>query len=194
MIQLSVREIEDSVRAKYQNSKRLNHILGVAKLAKELALKFNLDSEKAYIAGLLHEYCKYESISEMIEIINDDVITEKFKNAPQIYHAYASSVMAKEKFKINDEEILNAIKFHVYGRVNMTLFEKILVIADFAEDSREYARCKEVRKILDEGNFDLAMYLCIKYTIEAVLAKGDMPLAEQYEILNELNQKILGEL
>ena len=53
MIQLSVREIEDSVRAKYQNSKRLNHILGVARLAKELALKFNLDGEKAYIAGLL---------------------------------------------------------------------------------------------------------------------------------------------
>lgn len=190
MNQLSVNEIELAVREKYGNSKRMIHILGVAKLAKELAIKFNLDSQKAYIAGLLHDYCKYESIGEMIEIINDKEITNKFIDAPQIYHAYASSVMAKEKFKINDNEILNAIKYHVYGRIGMSLFEKILVISDFCEDSREYARCIETRKVLDSGNFDLAMYLCIKYTIESVLEKGNQPLEEQYVILKELESLI----
>lgn len=190
MTQLSVNEIESLVREKYQNSKRLEHILGVARLAKELAIKFNLNPEKAYIAGLLHDYCKYESTEEMVAIIADEEIISKFKDAPQIYHAYASCVMAKDKFNIVDLEILNAIKYHVYGRVNMSLFEKILVIADFAEDSRTYTRCKEVRKILDEGNFDLAMYLCIKYTIESVLAKGDKPLPEQYDILEQLGKNI----
>lgn len=186
MTLLSVKEIEKAVKDKYANSKRLTHILGVARLARELAVKFNLDSEKAYVAGLLHDYIKYESLEEMIQIIKDTVVIEKFKDAPQIYHAYASSVVAKEKFNISDEEILNAIKYHVYGRVDMSLFEKILVISDFAEDSREYASCKEVRKILDNGNFDYAMYLCIKYTIEAVVAKGDKPLEEQYQILEQL--------
>ena len=188
MTQLSVNDIEKAVRKKYANSKRLEHILGVARLAKDLAIKFDLDGEKAYIAGLLHDYCKYESTEEMVEIIADETIIEKFKDAPQIYHAYASSIVAEKKFNIKDIEILNAIKYHVYGRVNMTLFEKILVIADYAEDSRPYPNCKEVRRILDEGRFDLAMYLCIKYTIEAVLAKGDKPLAEQYEILEELEK------
>lgn len=186
MTQLSVKQIEEAVYNKYRNSKRLNHILGVARLARELANKFNIDSDKAYIAGLLHDYIKYESIDEMIEIINDQEIIDKFKDAPQIYHAYASSVIAKKEFNIYDEEILNAIKYHVYGRINMTLLEKILVISDFAEDSREYARCKEVRKILDGGNFDLALYLAIKYTIEAVLAKGNKPMEEQYAILDQL--------
>ena len=190
MSQLSVNEILEKVKEKYANSNRLIHILGVAKLARELACKFDLDEDKAYIAGLLHDYYKYEPISEMIELINDDEITLKFKSAPQIYHAYASSVAANKFFNIDDEEILNAIKYHVYGRVDMTLMEKILVISDFAEDSREYSSCKEVRKILDEGNFDLAMYLCIKYTIEAVLAKGDKPLDEQYEILNQLEERL----
>lgn len=188
MTQLSVNDIEKAVREKYANSKRLEHILGVARLAKDLAIKFDLDGEKAYIAGLLHDYCKYESTEEMVEIIADETIIEKFKDAPQIYHAYASSIVAEKKFNIKDIEILNAIKYHVYGRVNMTLFEKILVIADYAEDSRPYPNCKEVRRILDEGRFDLAMYLCIKYTIEAVLAKGDKPLTEQYEILEELEK------
>ena len=190
MTQLSVNEIESRVREKYANSKRLTHILGVARLAKELALKFNLNAEDAYIAGLLHDYCKYESIDKMIEIINDDEVTQKFKDAPQIYHAYASCVVAEKEFNITNKDILNGIKYHVYGRVNMSLFEKIIVISDFAEDSREYSRCKEVRKILDQGDFNLAMYLCIKYTIESVLAKGDKPLEEQYEILAELEQKL----
>lgn len=192
MTQLSVNEIYQAVCNKYQNSKRLTHILGVAKLAKELAIKYNLDSEKAYVAGLLHDFCKYESISEMLEIINDKEIEARFKDAPQIYHAYASSVMANKLFNITDEEILNAIKYHVYGRSGMSLFEKILVISDFAEDSREYFACKEVRKILDNGNFDKAMYYCIKYTIDSVVAKGDIPLEEQYIILEELKSK-LGE-
>ena len=189
-MQLSVNEIELAVKEKYANSKRLTHILGVAKLASSLADKFSLNKKKAYVAGLLHDWCKYESIDEMLLIINNTAIEEKFKGAPQIYHAYASAVVAEEKFLIKDEEILNAIRYHVYGRVNMSLFEKILVISDFCEDSREYERCIETRKVLDSGNFDLAMYMCIKYTIEAVLAKGDKPLSEQYEILKQLEKNL----
>ena len=190
MTQLSVNEIEKLVFDKFSNSKRLIHIMGVARLAKSLAHKFGLDEDKAYITGLLHDFCKYESVSDMHKIIGDEAIIKKFELAPQIYHAYAASAWVKDKLYILDEEILNGIKYHVYGRVGMSLFEKIIVLSDYCEDSREYPTCKEVRKILDEGNFDLAMYLCIKYTIEAVLAKGDIPLAEQYDILKELEQKL----
>ena len=190
MIQLSVNEIFERVNQKYSGSKRLTHILGVAELAKELAIKFNLDENKAYIAGLLHDYYKYETTEEMLEVINDKIVEEKFKTAPQLYHAYASSVAANIEFGIRDEEILNAIKYHVYGRKNMTLMEKILVISDFAESSRPYPRCKEVRQILEDGHFDLAMYLCIKYTIESVLTSGNTPLDEQYEILEQLQELV----
>ena len=126
----------------------------------------------------------------MLKIINDTNIATKFKDAPQVLHAYASYVVAKDKFNITDEDILNGIKNHVYGRIDMTLFEKIIVISDFCEDSRTYEKCKETRGILDSGEFDKAMYLCIKYTIESVLAKGDKPLAEQYEILKQLETQI----
>jgi predicted HD superfamily hydrolase involved in NAD metabolism len=174
--------------------KRYYHSLEVAKMAVELSKvhHLNIDLEKVYLAGLLHDATKLINKDEQKKMLyclgyNDD---DEIMKSTNVWHGETATLYVKNEYNIDDEEILNAIKFHVYGRVNMTLFEKILVIADFAEDSREYARCKEVRKILDEGNFDLAMYLCIKYTIEAVLAKGDMPLAEQYEILNELNQKI----
>ena len=190
MNQLSVKDIEKLVFEKFGNSKRYTHILGVARLAKELANKFGLDEDKAYVTGLLHDFCKYETIEKMKEIINDIEIVKKFEKAPQIYHAYAASKWVEEHLGISDIEILNGIKYHVYGRMGMSLFEKIIVISDFAEDSREYPSCKEVRGILDSGNFDLAMYLCIKYTIESVVAKGDYPLEEQYHILKELEERL----
>lgn len=190
MNHLSVNDIETIVFKKFENSKRLVHIIGVANLAKKLAHQYGLDEEKAYIVGLLHDFCKYESISDMKKIIDDENIIKKFENAPQIYHAYAASKWVEKNLGISDEEILNGIKYHVYGRLGMSLFEKIIVISDFAEDSREYAACKEVRRILDKGDFDLAIYLCIKYTIDAVVAKGDVPLAEQYDILRELKENL----
>lgn len=190
MIQLSAKEILEKVQEKYQGSKRLNHILGVANLAKELAIKLGADSKKAYIAGLLHDYIKYETTKEMINIIKDKEIIDKFKNSPQIYHAYASAKVAEEVFGISDLEILNAIKYHVYGRINMSLLEEILVIADYCEDSREYESSKEVRKILDSGNFYLALYLCNKNSIDNVLEKGYSPLEEQYTILEQIGKKV----
>ena len=185
---LSVEKIKEEVIKKYSGSKRLTHILGVASLAKSLAKKYGLDETKAEIAGLLHDYCKYESIEEMKRIIGDQMIIDKFKDAPQIYHAYASRVMAEKKFGITDSEILLGIQNHVYGRIGMSLFEKILVISDFAEDSREYENCRKVRSILDSGDFNKAMYLCIKYTIDAVIANHNKPMEEQYIILKELEK------
>ena len=187
---LPIEKIREAVYEKYRDNPRLTHILGVVRLAKSLAIKYGIDSNKMEVAALLHDYCKYESIEEMQRIIAEPVISEKCRDAPQIYHAYASSVVANQVFKITDEEILNAIKYHVYGRLGMGMFEKILVIADYCEDSREYSSCKKVRQILDAGNFDLAMYYCLKYTIEAVIAKGNKPMDEQYIILKELENNI----
>lgn len=190
MIHLSVKEIEEKVIEKYKESKRLNHILGVANLAKELAIKLGADSKKAYIAGLLHDYIKYETTEEMIEIIKDKEIIDKFRNSPQIYHAYASAKVAEKVFGINDIDILNAIKYHVYGRIDMSLLEEILVVSDYCEDSREYESCKVVRKILDSGNFYLALYLCNKNSIDNVLEKGYSPIKEQYTILEQIRKKV----
>ena len=46
----AVKEIEAQVVAKYGQNKRLEHILGVARLAKSLAKKYGLNEEKAYIS------------------------------------------------------------------------------------------------------------------------------------------------
>jgi len=188
-MQSSVKEIYDKVLLKFQGNKRLEHILGVAKLAKELANKYGLDEEKAYIAGLLHDYAKYEPMDKMLEIIADKDIIDRFKETPQVYHAYASAVLAKDEFGITDLEIINAIKYHVYGRVGMNMLEKIVMISDYCEDSRPYEECKECRRILDSGKLSLAIYTSLSNTINSVNARGLKLADDIYAVKEEIEKE-----
>ena len=52
------------------NDERYIHSLGTAECAVELAVKFGLDSEKAYIAGLLHDCAKCFSKEKLKQIID----------------------------------------------------------------------------------------------------------------------------
>ena len=48
----------ESQLKKNLSSKRYNHSLGCAKTAYELAKMYNLDKDKAYLAGLVHDCAK----------------------------------------------------------------------------------------------------------------------------------------
>lgn len=48
----------------------------------------------------------------------------------KILHAPAGAVFARERFGIEDDEILSAIRWHTLGRVGMTDLEKIIFLAD----------------------------------------------------------------
>ena len=52
------REVLFGRMAELLPEKRLTHCLGVERAAIELAQRFGLDSEKAALAGLLHDYAK----------------------------------------------------------------------------------------------------------------------------------------
>jgi nicotinate-nucleotide adenylyltransferase len=132
---------------------KFSHSLGTAQCAKELAHKFNLDEEKAYLAGLLHDCAKGGECPAEVEL------TELERNAPKTVHAPAGAHLAREKFNITDPEILSAIRWHTIGNDNMTDFEKIIFIADKIEpNTRSKDFTEKILALLDEENgLDKAM-------------------------------------
>lgn len=132
------------------DSKRYEHTLGVAYTASALAMCNHADSEKALIAGLLHDCAKCLSNEKRIEICkkNHIPITEIEKRNPFLLHAKAGNYLAQQKFHIEDKDILNAILYHTTGRPGMSLLEKIIYIADYIEPGRKHApNLPEVRKL-----------------------------------------------
>ena len=123
------------------DSKRYEHTLGVAYTAASLAMRYNVDIKKAEIAGLLHDCAKCMDNEKKVSIcIKHNIeMTEAEKNNNFLLHAKVGSYIAAKKFHIDDEDILNAIKYHTTGRPEMSLLEKIVYVADYIEPGRSHS-------------------------------------------------------
>lgn len=160
------------------NEKRYIHTLGTAECAKELAEKFNLDSEKAYLAGLLHDCAKCFSNEKLLDIIHQHLNVEECEMLNyKTLHAPVSAYIAEKEFQVNDNEILSAIRWHTLGKLDMTDFEKIVFLADKIEpNTRDKEYSDKIRALLDEPNgINKALLKCYKETIKS-LVKRDLKI------------------
>ena len=175
------------------SEKRYFHTLGTADCAKELADKFGLNSEKAYLAGLLHDCAKCFSKEKLLEIINEHLNVEKSEMLNyKTLHAPVSAYIANKEFDICDSEILSAIRWHTLGKLDMTDFEKIVFIADKIEpNTRDEEYCEKIRELLKEDNgLNKALLKCYKETIKS-LVKRDLKICLlTVEIYNKLQDLV----
>lgn len=175
------------------NEKRYIHTLGTADCAKELAQKFGLDSEKAYLAGLLHDCAKCFSNEKLLDIIHQHLDVEECEMLNyKTLHAPVSAYIAEKEFKITDKEILSAIRWHTLGRLDMTDFEEIVFIADKIEpNTRDKEYSDKIRVLLDEENgLNKALLKCYKETIKS-LVKRDLKICLlTIEIYNKLQDLV----
>lgn len=156
------------------NDERYIHSLGTAECAVELAVKFGLDSEKAYIAGLLHDCAKCFSKEKLKQIINEHLQVEECEMLNyKTLHAPVSAYIAQKDFGVEDNEILSAIRWHTLGKSDMTTFEKIIFLADKIEpNTREEKYRNEILEILNEENgLNLALLRCYKETIKSLVKR-----------------------
>jgi len=171
------------------NEERYLHSIGVAEKAEELAKRFNLDSEKAKLAGLIHDCAKCLSNNELLEIIKEysDVDECELIN-PKTFHAPAGVHLAKKELGITDEEILSAIRWHTIGRSGMTDFEKVIFIADKIEEkTREQDCINKIAPYLDEDNgLNRALLACYKLTIKSLVDRNLKICKNTIELYNEL--------
>lgn len=147
---------------KYLDRDRFEHSEGVMYTAAALAMRYGENLEKAQIAGILHDCAKCIPDNKKLKICekNHIEITEAEKCSPFLLHAKVGAYIAKEKYDIEDAEILDAIACHTTGKPAMTLLEKIIYISDYIEPMRNKAsNLEEVRKMafvdLDETLFKI---------------------------------------
>lgn len=156
-------------------SKRYEHTLSVAYTAASLAMVHDVNTESALIAGMLHDCAKCFSAKKLISLCqkNNLPVTEvELQNPTALLHAKAGSFLAKEKYGIDDEDILNAIKYHTTGRPNMSKLEKIIYISDYIEPGRTHAaNLKQIRKTAYE-DLDKALFRILEDTLAYLHSTG----------------------
>ena len=175
------------------SEERYFHTLGCADCAKELAEKFGLNPEKAYIAGLLHDCAKCFSNEKLLEIIKENLKVEEAEMQNyKTLHAPVSAYYAEKEFGIEDGEILSAIRWHTLGKLDMTDFEKIVFIADKIEpNTRDKEYSDKIRALLDEDNgLNKALLKCYKETIKSLVKRNLKICLLTIEIYNKLQDMV----
>ena len=96
------------------------------------------------------------------------------KNAHKLWHARAGAVYLKEKLDVSDDEIVSAVRYHTTARANMSLLEKILYLADFTSEDRDYPGVEDMRRAVDLS-LEHAMREALIFTVVDLNEKG-MPI------------------
>jgi len=173
------KEIRKDLKQKL-DKKRYTHTLGVAYTAASLAMAHGESIEKAYLAGLLHDNAKCIPHNEKIDLCGKYglFINDAEKSNPDLLHAKLGAKLAKDIYKIEDEEICSAICYHTTGKPGMTMLEKIVYLADYIEPNRKPLKQIEEIRYLAFREIDEAILIVLKNTI-SYLKEKNVTLDEQ---------------
>ena len=145
----------------------------MAASAVALAKKYGEDPLRAETAGILHDITKELNPEIQLQIIRSGgiILDDVCEKTPKLYHAVSGMVYARDVLNVKDEGILDAIRTHTTGAADMPLLSKIIFIADFISEERDYPDVdimrRESEKSLEDG-----MRYALKYVITDLISKG----------------------
>lgn len=166
---------------KHLTKDRYHHTLGVASTAVAMAMRYNPDPsnsnfiKRAELAGLLHDCAKCMDNNKKLRICEKNNLScSSFeKSHPYLLHGKVGAYIAQTKFKIEDNDILQAITWHTTGRPDMSLLEKIIFIADYIEPSRNPVPELNLIRQLAFVDIDMAMEKILSNTLKFLESKGN---------------------
>ena len=129
---------------------RLRHTLSVEEEAVAMAklyLPQNIPEIRA--AALLHDITKECSFEEQLALCKRYGLTvsEEELASPKILHAKTAAAVIPDRYPaFAREDILDAIAKHTTGAAEMSIFAKILYLADYTEKTRAFPDCIKLRK------------------------------------------------
>ncbi|RKN79053.1 bis(5'-nucleosyl)-tetraphosphatase (symmetrical) YqeK [Paenibacillus ginsengarvi] len=173
-------------------TRRWEHTLGVMSSAVKLAKRFGADPDRAELAALLHDYCKYWPIAEQrSEYELAGLEPDLLRYDPQLIHGPLAAEIVNRRYGIKDAEVLDAIRYHTSGREAMTLLDKIVCLADYIEPGRDFPSVDAIREMA-EHSLERALVAGFDSTIQFLLNKGKkvypLTLAARNALIDELNR------
>ena len=135
------------------SEKRMKHVYAVEDMAFRLGSLYFLGDDEALLllraAALLHDVTKELTDEEQLAILREhsvSLLPEDLASMPTI-HALTAAVVIPERFpEFADPRLIDAVRYHTTGRAGMSTFEKIVFLADYIDETREYPGCVALRR------------------------------------------------
>lgn len=165
---------------------RLKHTLGCERAAVMLAKRFGGDEEKCAFAAILHDITKRLSREEQLYlcenygIIPCDIERMEWK----MLHGKTAAAIAEKEYHAS-ADIVHAIAVHTTGCANMTLLDKIIYLADFIEETRDFKGVEPARALARQ-DIDQALLYCFDFSLTDLVERGKLIHKDTFEARNWL--------
>ena len=171
------------------SQKRYTHSMNVADSAKDLAELYGEDTSRAYFAGMVHDIAKELEKNEQKKLAEKIIDICKIElETSALLHAPAGAQLLREKFGIEDEEILLAVRQHTIAAGNMSRLSQIVYLADLICVDRDYKDVKKMRKYANTS-LEKGMYEALKFSISDQVDKGGFIPNATVDAYNEFVEK-----
>lgn len=92
-------------------------------------------------------------------------------SSPKLWHSLSGAAYINSELGIEDEDILNAVRYHTSGRAGMSTLEKIIFVADFTSAERDYDGIETIRE-KSRRTLEEAMHFGLSFTLVDLVKRG----------------------
>ena len=165
-----IARVEDAARAAL-SAKRFIHSRNTALMARDIAIRYKLDADAAYLAGIAHDMAKSQSTD--------------------LEHGKTAAVLLQKRFGIHNKDVLEAIKFHTTGNPKMGDLAKAVYIADKIEFSRpgDHSKWRDMAAMKKKGgkagSLNELFYAVLKENVAWLIESGIKAAEDTLRLLEE---------
>ena len=153
------------------SEKRRAHVYGVVETAKKLAEKYGCDKEKAETAALFHDMFRSTPVEVLNMYVRQLELDTAYLDNANLAHGPIAAIIMKRDYGIEDQDLLNAVKYHTTGRAGMSVLEKVIYLADAIEPGRNYPDVDKARA-LAETSLEEACLFSMEHSINYIRERG----------------------
>lgn len=158
--------------ARRLSPERVQHVLRVAETAEQLARRHGADPEKAWVAGVVHDFAREIPQAEAVRLsAARGLLAEVEEPTVALLHALLGAALVREELGIEDGEVLRAVARHTTGDAAMSPLDKVVYLADAIEPGRDFPGVRELRD-LAWRDLDAAVLACLRMTVAALRRSG----------------------
>jgi predicted HD superfamily hydrolase involved in NAD metabolism len=110
----------------------LRHVAQVNAAGRRLARRFGLGLEPVDLACTAHDLAAVIPLREIVSVADElgAPLTAADRAIPQIVHGPVAAAILEQRLGVDDDDVLNAVRFHTTLRAGASRLERLVFIAD----------------------------------------------------------------
>lgn len=174
--------------------RRFAHTVGVAETAVALAGIYGVDPSDAWTAGMLHDWDKELTPSQLVEAGKRYGIPLDFDDpaTDPVLHAFTGAAAVREEYPGLSEEIVAAVARHTVADVRMSPLDCVVYVADAMEPGRNGRGPDALREAAGTLSLEQLFLLAYRISLTKLIERGRPLYPECARIFNAALREVSG--